>query len=477
MQESFYAAAPAVAHLTEHSTEVELGQMALHDHILRSVNDGIHVIDMNGIVLIENEASARMLGWCGDCLVGKAGHAAIHHHHADGTEFPVDACPIYATLQDGIAREVNDDVFWRQDGSCFPVEYRTAPLFDADGNQYGATVVFRDITERKRALLMRSTLHNIAECAHDCDSPSALYPQVHDIIHQIIPADRFYIALLDEQAMLLRFPYWMDGHSQAPEPISLAMGGYTAQVMRQASPLLLVGHDESSALASRRAYSDWLGVPLRNGKKIIGALVVQNAAGSRRYVEADKELLQFVSTQLATLIERTQRDERLRHLAQFDVLTDLPNRALFDDRLQVALTQSRRRDEKLALMFLDLDKFKPVNDTYGHAVGDALLVAVATRIKHLLRESDTVGRMGGDEFVILIHPITSMQDATVVAEKICHALAQPFELLDQHISISASIGIALYPQHGTDGISLARVADNAMYQAKRDGSNRFCVAD
>lgn len=463
--------------VTEPAIETKFNQMALHEHILRSVNEGIHVIDLDGIVLVENEASARMLGWNGDCLVGKFGHAAIQHHYADGSVFSAEVSPIYATLHDGVAREVSDDVFWRRDGSFFPVEYRTAPLFDASGKQYGATVVFHDITERKYALQLRTSLRDIAECAHDCDSPSALYPQVHDIINQIIPADRLYIALLDEQAMLLRFPYWEDGQSQAPEPISLAMGGYTAQVMRQASPLLLLGHDEKSPLASRRAYSDWLGVPLRNGKKIIGALVVQNAAGSRRYVDADKELLQFVATQLATLMERTQRDERLRHLAQFDVLTDLPNRALFDDRLQVALTQSRRRDEKLALMFLDLDKFKPVNDTYGHAVGDALLVAVATRIKHLLRESDTVGRIGGDEFVILIHPITGVQDATIVAEKIRHTLAQPFELLDQHISISASIGIALYPQHGTNGISLARVADNAMYQAKREGSNRFSVAD
>jgi diguanylate cyclase (GGDEF)-like protein/PAS domain S-box-containing protein len=460
----------------EQITEVDLSKMALHDHILRSVSDGIHVIDMNGTVLIENEASAHMLGWCDDCLVGKQGHAAIHHHHADGSQFPAETCPIYATLKDGVAREISDDVFWRQDGSSFPVEYRTAPLFDALGKQYGVTVVFRDITERQWAAQMRTALHNIAECAHDCETPSALYPKVHDIIHQIIPADRLYIALLDEHAMLLRFPYWKDGHSQAPEPISLAMGGYTAQVMREANPLLLVGHDETSLLASRRAYSDWLGVPLRNGKKVVGALVIQNAAGSRRYVEADKDLLQFVSTQLATSIERTHRDERLRHLAQFDPLTDLPNRALFDDRLQVALSKSRRREEKLALMFLDLDKFKLVNDTYGHAVGDALLVAVANRIKSLLRESDTVGRVGGDEFVILLHPVVSVDDVTLVAEKIRHALAQTFDLLDQRISISASIGVALYPQHGRDEINLARAADRAMYQAKRDGSDRFCIA-
>lgn len=460
----------------EQATDVGLSQIALQDHILRSMNDGVHVIDMNGIVLLENDASASMLGWCDDKLVGKLGHAMIHHHHADGSEFRPEACPIYATLQDGIAREISEDVFWREDGTSFPVEYRTVPLFDAAGTQYGAMVVFRDISERKRALQLQTTLNKLAECAHESDVLTVLYPQVHVILQDIIPADRLYIAMLDEQAMLLRFPYWEDGHSKAPEPISLAMGGYTAQVMREASPLLLTGHDEASSLASRRAYSDWLGVPLRNGKKVIGALVVQNAAGSRRYVEADKELLQFVSTQLTGAIERTERDERLRHLAQFDVLTDLPNRALFDDRLQVALTQSRRRDEKLALMFLDLDKFKSVNNTYGHRVGDALLVSVASRIKHLLRESDTVGRLGGDEFIILLHPMLTARDAAVVAEKICLALAQPFELVGQQITISASMGIALYPQHGTDGISLARVANTCMYQAKRDGGNQFSVA-
>jgi diguanylate cyclase (GGDEF)-like protein len=227
--------------------------------------------------------------------------------------------------------------------------------------------------------------------------------------------------------------------------------------------------------ATPGAAGNWLGVPLRAEHQTIGALVVQTRAGQRHYTQADRELLQFVSTQLATSIERTQRDAQLRHMAQFDALTDLPNRSLFHDRLDAALNQARRRAEHLALLFIDLDKFKPVNDVLGHAVGDALLVAVAGRIRQLLRASDTVGRMGGDEFVVVLHPVAAADDAALVAEKIRAALDQPFELADEPVRISASIGVAVYPIDGSDGDALSRAADEAMYQAKRLGGNRVVV--
>lgn len=167
-----------------------------------------------------------------------------------------------------------------------------------------------------------------------------------------------------------------------------------------------------------------------------------------------------------------QVEEKLHYLAHHDVLTGLPNRTLFADRFQQALATARRDDTHLALMFLDLDKFKPVNDEFGHDVGDLLLKEVAKRMRDCVRESDTVSRIGGDEFVVLLPAIQAESDAMLVAEKILGALNQPFELANHCIRISASIGVAAYPEHGNDETTLTKSADIAMYNAKNGGGNR-----
>jgi diguanylate cyclase (GGDEF)-like protein/PAS domain S-box-containing protein len=169
--------------------------------------------------------------------------------------------------------------------------------------------------------------------------------------------------------------------------------------------------------------------------------------------------------------ERKDIEEHMQHMAQYDALTHLPNRALFNDRLQQAIIAAQRNKAHLALMFIDLDKFKPVNDTYGHGVGDQLLKEVALRIQDCLRESDTAARIGGDEFVILLPAIETQQDASKVGEKILHTLNQPFLLAGHTLQISASIGVAVYPQHGSDEKHLVKSADIAMYHAKKNGRN------
>ncbi|MDP2693470.1 MAG: diguanylate cyclase [Gallionella sp.] len=169
------------------------------------------------------------------------------------------------------------------------------------------------------------------------------------------------------------------------------------------------------------------------------------------------------------ITERKDIEEHMRRMAQYDGLTHLPNRALFGDRLQQALAAAKRDRNHLALMFLDLDKFKPINDTYGHAVGDLLLKEAAQRIQDCLRASDTAARIGGDEFVVLLPVIEAEQDASTVGEKIRHALAQPFELAGYTLHISSSIGVAVYPEHGADEKLLVKSADIAMYHAKKNG--------
>jgi diguanylate cyclase (GGDEF)-like protein/PAS domain S-box-containing protein len=163
---------------------------------------------------------------------------------------------------------------------------------------------------------------------------------------------------------------------------------------------------------------------------------------------------------------------RTSHMAQHDGLTDLPNKATFNDRLTQAIALARRRGQQLAVLFLDLDRFKPINDSLGHAVGDRLLQCVAERLRACVRSSDTVSRQGGDEFVILLSEVSHPRDAALIADTIRLSLAAPYPLELHGVKVTASIGIATYPDDGTDGETLTKNADAAMYLAKHSGRNR-----
>lgn len=189
----------------------------------------------------------------------------------------------------------------------------------------------------------------------------------------------------------------------------------------------------------------------------------------------DGVVTHFVATHTDITLRKAAENE-IKHLAFYDPLTRLPNRRLLHDRLHQALVHAKRDGRRLALMFIDLDKFKPVNDEFGHQAGDELLQAVAHRLEACVRESDTVARVGGDEFVVLLPSIEAAHDALGVAEKIHEVLKQPFILPEgQKVSISSSAGIAIYPEHGRDEATLTSHADAAMYQAKADGRDRFVL--
>lgn len=162
-------------------------------------------------------------------------------------------------------------------------------------------------------------------------------------------------------------------------------------------------------------------------------------------------------------------EERIRYLAFHDPLTGLANRVLFSDRTATGLQRARREGYQLALIVLDLDGFKEVNDTYGHAAGDLLLVEIATRLQQVLRAEDTVARFGGDEFTALLPEVERPEDALIVAEKILAAIADPVTIAGSQVQVSASIGISIYPRHGDDYQALFAAADNAMYQVKAAG--------
>ena len=169
--------------------------------------------------------------------------------------------------------------------------------------------------------------------------------------------------------------------------------------------------------------------------------------------------------------ERLLQEGQMAYQAEHDQLTDLPNRTLLNERLGAGIARASRCQRKLGVVYMDLDDFKPVNDRHGHETGDCLLQAVAKRLRDTMRQTDTVSRIGGDEFIICLEQIKDKQDAVAAASKIIHALQQPFMILGQQIVTSASIGIAIYPDHGEDATTLLRHADQAMYIAKAKDNN------
>jgi diguanylate cyclase (GGDEF)-like protein/PAS domain S-box-containing protein len=325
--------------------------------------------------------------------------------------------------------------------------------------------VARDITDLVRAESQQEAVYAISEAAHDTKDLFELFARLHLIVGNLLPVGQFIVALRDEANGVLSFPYSTDGKAESPDALDVEKLCATIVTKNRA----IVSTDEEWATDTERAGYVWIGVPFHSQRGVMGALVIRNRTDEMRYTDKDKELLQFISTHIATAAQRKQADIRLQHLALHDVLTGLPNRELFYDRLTIALARAQRNRVRMALLYIDLNGFKQVNDQYGHATGDVLLREASQRLKDCVREADTVSRFGGDEFVVVLDCIQAPSDASRVAETIRAALKQDFEVGGHELHISPSIGVAIHPEHGLDADALMRHADAAMYEDKAQG--------
>lgn len=215
-------------------------------------------------------------------------------------------------------------------------------------------------------------------------------------------------------------------------------------------------------------------VPIESLGKLLGVLNLYVAHGHDRDEDEEHFLVTFANT-LAGIIERKKAEEKIGKMARTDALTQLPNRAAFLERLHQEIIRAKRQDERLAVLFVDLDGFKKVNDNHGHQVGDELLVTVGTRISKCLRESDVIGRMGGDEFCLILPNISLQSDTEKVAKKIIQVVNEPYLIGGISPKVGASIGISLYPEHGNDSASLLKKADLSLYAVKQCGRNHCQV--
>jgi len=233
---------------------------------------------------------------------------------------------------------------------------------------------------------------------------------------------------------------------------------------------------DSLGLASLRELA--LAVPqmpivVRTGLDDEAAAIEAMQHGGQDYLVKGRHDAALLGRSLRCAIERKTFDAHLAQLAYYDQLTGLVNRTLFNDRLTHALSRARRAGRRVALMFIDLDEFKTVNDTLGHEAGDSVLQQVAEQLRGSVRQNETVSRLGGDEFTILLEPVDGAAGATTVAERIIGRMQTPVSLSGEQIRITSSIGIALFPDDASDGSTLLRHADAAMFRAKCLGRNNF----
>lgn len=406
--------------------------------------DAICVVDPEGRFLYVSAAGERIFGYRPEEMIGLRMIDLVLHEDRARTLSAVDE------IVAGRHEPHFENRYVCKDGSIVHIMWSA----HWSAAHQVRVAVARDVTERKHAESMQAALYAISEAAYSTEDLLALFQRIHRIISDLLPASNFFVALYDQGPDRLTFPYYVDEHDEAPAPRRLDSRTLSAEVIRTGRPMQLA-LDATTTRAEQvwldvgSGALDWLAVPLGVQRRITGALVVKSYSGDSRYSERDIELLQFVSTQIAAAIERKQAETRLQHIAGHDPLTDLPNRELFDDRLKTALALARRDKTRLSVLYLDLDTFKEVNDTFGHATGDLVLGEVADRLKRCVRESDTVGRVGGDEFLMLLNGIHLPDNAFLVAEKIRLILGRPFDVQGHKLSVSPSIGIALYPEHGT----------------------------
>jgi len=238
-------------------------------------------------------------------------------------------------------------------------------------------------------------------------------------------------------------------------------------------------------IASDPLWEDYRDLALSHGLQACWSMPIQDNKGEVmgtfalyhdkqvRPNSTEIEIIQSASNLAGIAIEHKRADDQLHRLAHEDMLTLLPNRALFMDRLERAIAQSRRKKKEFALLFIDLDRFKAINDTLGHEAGDRVLVVVAGRLKGCVRRMDTVARLGGDEFTVILTDIHSTRDVVSVAEKILDALSRPLDLDGDKYYVGGSIGISIYPDDGSDVDTLIRNADAAMYRTKNEGREGY----
>jgi diguanylate cyclase (GGDEF)-like protein/PAS domain S-box-containing protein len=418
-------------------------------------NEVVSLLDREGVTLYSSQSSAAILGDPVEDLVGHPPFERVH---------PEDRAEVQALFQTCLHSPgfplVSEFRMRHRSGSWRTVEAVLVNRLD-DPSVAAAVLNYRDVTDRKRAQ------QKIEDLNRDLQRQVAEFETLLEVIPIGIGIARDPACRRIEgnpyMSRLMGFGHRENISLSAPTGEVLP----TARLYRDGQPLAPEELPMQRAAAQGAEVVDMEMDVVRDGQKVATILgyaapLFDEGGRPRGAIGASLDIT-----------ERKRAEEQIKNLAYHDSLTGLPNRRLFQDRLSVAIAQAHRSGQPLAVIYLDLDRFKPVNDSLGHAAGDRLIQDVAERLRTCLREGDTVARLGGDEFTLLLPGVSQVVDVARVAEKVLDTLRLPFQIEGREIFATASIGISLYPEDGRDAETLVKNADAAMYRAKQQGRDNY----
>jgi diguanylate cyclase (GGDEF)-like protein/PAS domain S-box-containing protein len=422
-------------------------QVKLQSAVLQAAANAIVITDFHGSIIWVNDGFTKMTGYSKEEVLGKNPRLLKSGDQPDGYY-----AELWSTISSGKVWR-GEIVNRRKDGTTYIEEMTITPVIRDSGNRANRyfIAIKQDITERKKseeALLFTNAL---------------LEAQAETTIDGILVVDESDHILLANKQFGLHFGIPDELLSTRDDHIVLKH--VTDQVEDPDGFVERVRY-----LASHRDEKSRDELRFKNGKVFdrYSAPLVDSKGQYRGRIWYFRDIT-----------DRKLSEERVQYLAYYDALTALPNRMLLQDRLAKALAGARRNKQKVALLFLDLDRFKDINDSLGHSVGDLLLKELAERLKRWAREQDTVARLSGDEFVLMLTHVKDVPDVAVAAERLMDAITAEFVVQGHTLTVSCSVGISIFPEHGADAETLIKNADAAMYSAKDNGSNnfRFFTAD
>jgi len=432
--------------------------------IFKNIPEAAFYQDTRGIILDVNPHFTRLFGYTKEEILGKNINE-IGFYPKDKMKEGEDLTR--KTLNKDLTNF--ETIRQKKDGTPVPVRISTSFVKIKD-KVTGIIALYQDITEGKQNEKLQQALYNISKAANSPISLNQLYKTIHKELGTIIDTTNFYIALVNEREDKIYFPYHQDEMDDNFPILNFNTSDtLTTHVIKTGKPLLndnsqyekMIAQGILIAMGTITDKSIWLGVPLKIKSRTIGAMVVQSYTNPNLYTEKDTVLLEFVSSQVATVIERKNSEEKIKHLSFHDSLTGLYNRAYFEEELE---RYNFPRYYPLSIVILDVNGLKVINDTFGHSEGDRLLKHLSQVLTSVSRQGDILARIGGDEFAILL-PSTTSEEAHSFCDRIKQA-CQKDKIKPIYLRLNISLGHTTQEGEYKDTNTLLKEADKKMYQDK-----------